>query len=242
MTVAVATPSVSLRLLTAPGGNPKLAKNTELGYLTAALHLSPATESGVNLCPAHSAGCAQACLYHSGRASFSPKINEARMERSRIWNTDPEMFLSILWGDIAWLEHTARRTGFKAAVRLNATSDVAWERERAFRGKTLMELCPDVQFYDYTKRLDREPAENYHLTFSRSESNDRVVQRQLAKGQSCAVVFERDLPDEWMGYEVIDGDVHDARFLDPPGVVVGLRVKGARGKADQSGFVVRAAA
>ena len=32
----------------------------------------------------------------------------------------------------------------------------------------------------------------------------------------------------------------DCRFLDPPGVIVGLSAKGKRAHADTSGFVVRA--
>jgi hypothetical protein len=37
---------------------------------------------------------------------------------------------------------------------------------------------------------------------------------------------------------VIDGDANDLRFLDPTGVIVGLKAKGAA-KKDTSGFVVR---
>ena len=48
------------------------------------------------------------------------------------------------------------------------------------------------------------------------------------------------LPGTWHGFPVIDGDLHDCRFLDPKGVVVGLRAKGG-GKGSQSPFVVLAA-
>jgi hypothetical protein len=44
------------------------------------------------------------------------------------------------------------------------------------------------------------------------------------------------LPVTWFDREVIDGDVHDFRFLDPQGVVVGLRAKGTAIR-DTSGFV-----
>jgi hypothetical protein len=41
-----------------------------------------------------------------------------------------------------------------------------------------------------------------------------------------------------MGKPVVDGDETDLRFLDPKGVIVGLKAKG-KGKKDESGFVVR---
>jgi hypothetical protein len=42
----------------------------------------------------------------------------------------------------------------------------------------------------------------------------------------------------WWNHPVIDGDDHDARFLDPKGVVVGLRAKGLA-CVDTTGFVIR---
>ena len=46
------------------------------------------------------------------------------------------------------------------------------------------------------------------------------------------------VPTEWLGLKVIDGDEHDLRFIDPVGVIVGLKAKG-KAKKDQTGFVVR---
>jgi hypothetical protein len=53
-----------------------------------------------------------------------------------------------------------------------------------------------------------------------------------------AVVFDK-LPETYLGKPVIDGDVSDLRFLDPKGVIVGLKAKG-KAKKDSSGFVVKA--
>ena len=50
---------------------------------------------------------------------------------------------------------------------------------------------------------------------------------------SCSVT---DCPTR-SGFRVIDGDKDDLRFLDPKGVVVGLKVKG-KAKQDKSGFVI----
>ena len=63
----------------------------------------------------------------------------------------------------------------------------------------------------------------------------------VLQGFNVAVVFENKLPEffELAGrrLSVIDGDEHDYRPADPKGVVVGLKVKGVKGKADTSGFV-----
>ena len=79
---------------------------------------------------------------------------------------------------------------------------------------------------------------NYHLTFSLSESNQGAAKVILGHGGNVAVVFDSEMPKEYLGHPVIDGNVHDARFLDASGVIVGLSAKG-RATMDQSGFVKR---
>ena len=125
----------------------------------------------------------------------------------------------------------AHRHGKLAAVRLNVFSDIPWERFLD------LDRFPDIQFYDYTKvaaRLGRTPA-NYYLTFSRSENNEPQARQSLAKGFNVAVPF-RDPPARFLGHPVIDGDTHDYRFLDPKGVIVGLKPKGLAWH-DTTGFV-----
>jgi hypothetical protein len=92
---------------------------------------------------------------------------------------------------------------------------------------------------------------NYHLTFSRSEINESDCRAILAAGGNVAVVFKickckprqtckHEVPDgvyTYLGYPVVSGDHDDLRFLDPAGVVVGLKAKGPA-RADDSGFVV----
>jgi hypothetical protein len=67
---------------------------------------------------------------------------------------------------------------------------------------------------------------NYHITFSKSESNDDKVAQVLQAGGNVAVVFEKALPATYLGKQVINGDLHDFRPLDTKGVVVGLKAKG----------------
>jgi hypothetical protein len=102
-------------------------------------------------------------------------------------------------------------------------------------GLNIFELFPDVQFYDYTAVLGRKIAKfpNYHLTFSRKESNDKDVQKALKMGLNVAAVYDK-IPD---GMYSADND--DLRFLDPVVGMMGLKVKGWRAKKDYSGFVIR---
>jgi hypothetical protein len=53
---------------------------------------------------------------------------------------------------------------------------------------------------------------------------------------NIAAVF-KTVPATYMGLPVIDGDETDLRFLDPKGVIVGLKAKG-KAKKDTSGFVI----
>ena len=52
----------------------------------------------------------------------------------------------------------------------------------------------------------------------------------LQNGANVSVVFEKHLPKTWNGYEVINGDKHDLRFLDKSNVIVGLTHKKTNGR------------
>ena len=141
---------------------------------------------------------------------------------------------------------TAKKLGLIPCVRLNGTSDLPWESLGGVKRINLFNRFPSVQFYDYTKnptRFDRQLPANYQLTFSRSECNGDTVAKLMERGENVAVVFSskkgEDLPATWQGREVVDGDLHDLRFLDGKNKVVGLRAKG-KAKKDQSGFSVAA--
>ena len=74
----------------------------------------------------------------------------------------------------------------------------------------------------------------------------RATAQLLAdEGARVAVVFGNadrptakrwDLPSEHDGTPVVDADRHDLRFLEPRGVICGLRAKGLA-KTDRTGFV-----
>ncbi len=219
--------------------NPKIQKGTKLGYLSFILHLAPATLSGKETCPKRTAGCTAACLNTAGRGGMFRKgentniIQQARIRKTKMFFEAREAFMAQLEKDIKLGIKQAAKLGLTPVFRLNGTSDLAWEKYG------IIEKFPGVQFYDYTKVLGRKVAHlpNYHLTFSAADGNDADVEKAVAQGMNVAAVFDR-LPAEYMGRPVINADETDLRFLDPKGVIAGLKAKG-RAKKDTSGFVRR---
>jgi hypothetical protein len=224
-----------MKLLTI--GNTKTVKGEAMGYLTFIMHLAPSTLSGYNTCPMASEGCASACLNTAGRGRFTA-TQEARIRKTRWFFEDRETFMAQLVKDITAAVRKAEREGFTPVFRLNGTSDIRWENVPVNGFANIMEMFPTLTFYDYTKLSNRRNIpSNYHLTFSRSESNEIDALHILANGvMNVAVVFDT-LPTKWAGVKVIDGTETDLRFLDEQGVVVGLVAKG-QAKKDNSGFTI----
>lgn len=224
--------------------NPKIQKGAKLGYLSFILHLAPATLSGKETCPKRTQGCTAACLNTAGRGGMFRKgentnmIQQARIRKTQMFFEQRDAFMSQLVKDIASGIKQAKKLGLTPVFRLNGTSDLAWEKY-TLGGQNIFELFPQVQFYDYTKVLGRKVSayKNYHLTFSAADGNDADVAGAIAQGMNVAVVFDR-LPETYMGREVFNADETDLRFLDPKGVIAGLKAKG-RAKKDTSGFVRR---
>src|SRR5258707_1225056 len=114
--------------------------------------------------------------------------------------------------------------GLPLVTWLNVTRDVPWEREHPelFRGE-----FENVQFLDYTgdfSRLEdpRRPP-NYHLTLVLNDENRRECRLALELGHNVAALFPGGtLPKTYLDVPVVDGSAHPYRFLDPPGVVVGM--------------------
>lgn len=239
-------------LLTRGTHNPKLQKGRAAGYSSAVLHLAPSDLSGFNVCQFATAGCAASCLNTAGHGGIirkgetSNEIQRARITRTRFMFENRFAFNAMLVESIETHIRRSRKNDLTPCVRLNGTSDLPWEKLRLNDGRTVLETFPDVQFYDYTKSARRalanargEHPANYHLTFSRAESNGAECDAVLAAGGNVAAVFAGKLPAEWNGTPVANGDHDDLRFLDPRGVIVGLKAKG-KARRDTSGFVVAA--
>jgi hypothetical protein len=219
-------------------GNPKLLKGEKKGYMSFVLHLAPANLSGKETCPKRTAGCTAACLNTAGRGGMFKKgettnvIQQARIRKTKMFFENREEFMSQLEADIRLGIKQAEKKGMIPCFRLNGTSDLSWEKY------DIIEKFPEVQFYDYTKINNRKVShlKNYHLTFSKADGNDMDVRIAASNGMNIAAVFHK-VPETYIGRPVINGDETDLRFLDPKGVIVGLKAKG-KAKKDTTGFVV----
>jgi hypothetical protein len=229
-----------MKLLTT--ANSKIKKGEKMGYLTYGIHLAPASLSGFNVCKDASAGCAAACLNTAGMGVFS-NVQKARIEKTKLFFKDKQAFFNQLVKEIRSAILSARKKNLVSCFRLNLTSDLPWEKIK-FDGRSILDHFPQVMFYDYTKSPERmtaflagEMPKNYHLTFSRSETNGAIADAFLASGGNVAIVFRKTLPAKYKGFSVVNGDETDLRFLDGGGNVIGLVEKG-RAKKDASGFVL----
>ena len=224
-------------------GNPKLMKGTKKGYLSSVLHFAPADLSGKEVCPKRTAGCTSACLNTAGRGGIFKKgestnvIQQARIRKTVLFFTDRRQFMIDLFKEIQATIKKAEKQGLIPVFRLNGTSDIAWEKY-TLNEQTVFEAFPEVQFYDYTKILGRKVSHipNYHLTFSKADGNDMDVRLAASNGMNVAAVFH-NVPETYLGRPVINGDETDLRFLDPKGVIVGLKAMG-KAKYVTTGFVV----
>ena len=225
-------------------GNAKIVKGEKLGYTTKGIHLAPAQLSGFEVCRWRSKGCTASCLNTAGRGRMD-SIQKSRIAKTKLFFTQQLDFLAKLSKEIYNSIKTSTKKGMKSVFRLNLTSDIAWESVffSEDQPKSIFDKFPSIQFYDYTKSFERmkqfihgELPSNYHLTFSLSETNQKLGEMVLGMGGNVAVVFRNQLPKTWQGFEVINGDDNDLRFLDKQGVVVGLIEKGMA-KKDSTGFV-----
>jgi hypothetical protein len=229
-----------MKLLTT--ANAKIRKGEKIGFKTFGIHLAPASLSGFNVCKDASLGCTASCLNTAGMGAFS-NVQLARIEKTRLFFKNKTIFLVMLWEEVERAIRSASKKNLTAVFRLNLTSDLPWEKIK-LNGQSIFEAFPQVTFYDYTKSPERmtaflagEMPQNYHLTFSRSETNGAIAESILKSGGNVAMVFRKSLPSQYLGAKVVNGDETDLRFLDGAGKIVGLVEKG-KAKKDESGFVI----
>jgi len=170
--------------------NPKTEKSKVQTYI---LHLAPDKTSGVNVCPG-AGNCRKVCLHFAGNPVYMTNKQAARIRRTLAFAADKQRFARLIV--CAILGKLAKHPGEPIAIRLNGTSDIAWENvdftivpefatfcrvkfghDLPIGKRNIFEVFnyiannggPKVQFYDYTK-IKRNWAEcqrlGYHLTFS----------------------------------------------------------------------------
>ena len=233
------------------GKDAKTVKGEPFGVRTGVVYMAPANFSGYEMCNARTKGCTEVCLFTAGQGRYE-NVKQGRLRRTYAFTMRPSEFLTRVLKEIDAEKNKIVNNGkdMLIAIRLNGTSDVAYENYpvQDLDGKVYPNVFaarPDIQFYDYTKRLERIPKinkiPNYHVTFSRAETKASHLKatEALRQGINVTVVFRDELPDYWEGYRVVDGDETDIRFWDnnDEPVIIGLKAKGLA-KKDTSGFVV----
>jgi hypothetical protein len=225
----------------------KLVKNGKVSkQMTYVLYLAPANLSGYDVCKGSTPECRKGCLNTSGRSimeagrDFQP-IQNARILKTKALFEQTELFMTVLVAEIRAAQRKAEKAGYGFSVRLNGTSDVRWS-DIKLNGRNIFEIFSDVQFYDYTKELYNvinKPV-NQHITWSYTGhlNNKNISVKLLSKGLNVAVVFNvkkgQNLPANFLGFPVVDGDLTDYRPNDGSGVVVGLRLKKIADKAAEN--------
>lgn len=240
--------------------NGKTKKSAGEGVHTIGLALAPHTAHGLShfdVCPRASSECRANCLgtEAGGNRQFPDAALSAKILKTHFIAAHPEHAARIMHHEISKHSIQAKKSGYIPGVRLNVTSDIAWEKF----GKKLISDHPDTQFYDYTKMHNRvlgqdkpDHPKNYHLTLSHtgtghSESNDSHAVHTLNKGHVVAMVYQRGknvptpthVEDVKTGkrWKVIGGDEDDNTFdrhaqaglhEGKEGVVSGLQLKGVK--------------
>jgi len=224
--------------------NAKLTKTDKTGFYVVGLNLSPAKEhlqfGGRRTSCAWATKCQFACLNKSGMNNMPTHVL-TRVAKTLFLERYPDEFHAKVDAELHREAFRARRRGFQLAGRMNLLSD------RIKMANAIAERHPTVQFNDYTASPVELPGPaNMHRTYSRKETwTWEQVAGLVRRDLNVSVVFDvkkgAPLPAEWQGMPVIDGDTHDARWTDPAGVIVGLRLKGtkpAKQNARNSGFAV----
>lgn len=230
-------------LLSPPSSNVKYAKTVAKVY---GLSLAPDKSSGShNVCRFSTPECRKGCVAFAGHGELAV-VQRARAQKVEFLAAYPNEFVTLLDAEI----HAAYKLhGQELRVRLNGFSDIPWESV-----SDVLVGNPNVLFYDYTKWPygTRDVPSNYRLTYSVSE---RTTHDEIGwitdSGDNVAMVFDVKRGDRLPGavivdagpsrwVTVVDGDKSDDRWLDPSGVIVGLRAKGRMRKSRVGGMVKEA--
>ncbi|MFN9113290.1 MAG: hypothetical protein ACK5XN_24740 [Bacteroidota bacterium] len=251
-------------------GNKKIEKGSSRLLYTGSLSLSPSKTLGVsgNVCAWATEACIRSCVEHNGNGKI-PNVQLARIARKAAFSGAQKIFCDLLEQELTDADRIAYNAGKPIGVRLNCFSDIPWEKHIGLgkyhdlrfydysKGWSRLRTGFHLGQSDADLGLGKLCFSNYRVCFSSigvGEDWDRV-ERYLRKGGTVAVVFfdrnnpgvtkcayNQELPKEYRGFRVIDGDLTDDRYHDEQGVIVGLRLKSPSWKewdyATQSGFPI----
>jgi hypothetical protein len=220
----------------------KTEKGIKLNYHTYIIYLSPYKNIFGNVC-ANGEHCYKPCLNTSGRVKLDTKelnILRARYFKTVLWYVNRNFFVDMVQAEI---QTHSKKHGEFLMVRLNGTSDLNPILFKGSNGKNILEMFPNVAFYDYTKIITRTKVSNkyanYTLTFSFNGYNwdDCEIARQ--NGLNIAVVFNGKQPQTYKGINTFSMDTTDLRPLDfVMGQIGYLKLKQTLNKEYDTKFIV----
>ena len=231
--------TIPKKLLSNGSTNAKTAKNSIKTFI---LYLSPYTQNSkkINICVKASKGCAASCLWSAGRGAFN-SVKNSRINKTEYYLDQKENFIKQLAKEITTKHKTAVKRNEKIAFRLNGTSDLDFVYLLKKYAALDIQTLTNAVFYDYTKILGKVKKylghKNYFLTFSRAEDNENETMEALKIGANVSAVFANDLPKQYKGFKVVDGDKSDIVMIYNKNAILGLKAKGAA-KKDTTGFVI----
>jgi hypothetical protein len=196
-------------------------------------------------------GCIQGCCVGRCGQGGLPSVEQSRAKKTELLFTNPPEFYRRFRADLCKIFDHCIDTGERCILRANTSSVVAHHLQvdyLQFSPVEFYDYVPMSAYFQSRKgwQPDTLPA-NYTICWSRKEHNTwQEVSELVSIGQSVAVVFHEGAPTE-PGYcgrgayqqklprfvdlpglgawPVVDGDISDLRCDDPPGVIVGLRLK-----------------
>tara|TARA_R100001463_G_scaffold13_1_gene32 strand:- start:931 stop:1722 length:792 start_codon:yes stop_codon:yes gene_type:complete len=230
-------------LLSKPESNFKISKNLKENYNTYSLNFAHSDISGFNVCAmanrlsknennSKKSNCSSDCVGYNGNAQIYRAVMESRIKKTLSYFLDKQSFLNQLVYEVEKAIIQSNKKGLKPSFRLNAYSDIQFEKDIIKDNKNIFQLFPDVKFYDYSKLINRKTPKNYQLTYSHHNPDFKDTIIALNKGLNVAIVFEK-LPKQIKInnkiYSVLDGDKTDLRIdeTDKQGnnCIIGLKFK-----------------
>ena len=226
-----------MNLLSPAHYNTKTAKTSKghLDFRIVTLALSPADESGNEVCANRSAACTKSCVSHTGLGFIFPAIQAARRRKTQWLFSDRQGFLTQLKKELESEAMKAEEAEQVLTCRLNCFSDLPWF-ESSFGSviqfvNSLGGICYDYSRFCKRRHIIRDRGIKYHLCYSwdeRPKQQDDCLEA-LHDGCNVSIAFAQPgysgnrallqaLPKRWKAqdgsvFNVVDGDRSDLRVV-----------------------------
>lgn len=114
-------------------GKTRLNAGAGVGVATLGLSLAPHTAAGIpgmNTCPLASRECAENCLGKKagGNRQYPETALRAKVLRTQFFREHPEHAARLMDHELSIHKLWSKKNGFKAGLRPNTVSDIAWEK------------------------------------------------------------------------------------------------------------------